>query len=363
MKPCASMSLDLDNAWSYLKIHGDPGWERYPSYLDFFIPFFLDLLDRYKLTITFFVVGRDAADPRNAEALGMLAGRGHEVGNHSLSHEPWFHLYGRERLRREVLEAEEHIHRATGARPAGFRGPGYSWSPRLFELLAQRGYRYDASLLPTSIGPLARRYYFRKSGLPREEMARRSRLLGSFSDGLRPVKSFLWRTGNGESLLEIPVTTMPGLKLPFHLSYLLFLSRYSRRLALAWLKTGLALCRISGTQPSFIFHPLDLLDAGQVPELRFFPGMDLPGEEKLRMFDLLIGEIRRHYTLVGMGEHAGALLRGGRLKSLACSPSPGGDPGENHEENHDENHEENHGGILGGNHVYRRRRAAEEPGS
>jgi hypothetical protein len=347
MKPYASMSLDLDNAWSYLKIHGDSGWERYPSYLDFFIPFFLDVLDRYGLSITFFVVGRDAADPRNADALGLLTRRGHEVGNHSLHHEPWFHLYDRERLGREVLESEEHIHRATGARPAGFRGPGYSWSPPLFQLLAQQGYRYDASLLPTSIGPLARRYYFRKSGLPREEMARRSRLLGSFSDGLRPVSSFVWSTGNEESLLEIPVTTMPGLKLPFHLSYLLFLSRYSRGLALLWLKTGLLLCRMSGTQPSFIFHPLDLLDAGQVPELRFFPGMDIPGDEKLRMFDLLIGEIRRHYTLVSMGTHADALLRGGGLKHIPCSPSSG----------------ENPGGNLGGDHAYRRRRAAARPRS
>jgi hypothetical protein len=26
-KPLASLSLDLDNLWSYMKTHGDPGWE------------------------------------------------------------------------------------------------------------------------------------------------------------------------------------------------------------------------------------------------------------------------------------------------------------------------------------------------
>jgi hypothetical protein len=34
MKPAASISLDLDNLWSYLKTQGAPGWESFPSYLD-----------------------------------------------------------------------------------------------------------------------------------------------------------------------------------------------------------------------------------------------------------------------------------------------------------------------------------------
>ena len=27
MKPIASLSLDLDNKWSYMKTHGDAGWD------------------------------------------------------------------------------------------------------------------------------------------------------------------------------------------------------------------------------------------------------------------------------------------------------------------------------------------------
>ena len=34
MKPLASLSLDLDNEWSYLKTHGDVSWEALPSHLD-----------------------------------------------------------------------------------------------------------------------------------------------------------------------------------------------------------------------------------------------------------------------------------------------------------------------------------------
>ena len=69
MKPIASLSLDLDNLWSYMKTHGDLGWENFPSYLDSFIPQVLDILDQLNLKITFFIVGQDAALKKNEEAL------------------------------------------------------------------------------------------------------------------------------------------------------------------------------------------------------------------------------------------------------------------------------------------------------
>ena len=44
-KPLASISLDLDNQWSYMKIHGDEGWDAYPSNFDIFVPHILDVLE------------------------------------------------------------------------------------------------------------------------------------------------------------------------------------------------------------------------------------------------------------------------------------------------------------------------------
>ena len=82
-KPLASISLDLDNQWSYMKIHGDEGWEKYPSYFDIFIPHVLDILDELNLKITFFIVGKDAENDANRKYLKMITQRGHEVGNHS----------------------------------------------------------------------------------------------------------------------------------------------------------------------------------------------------------------------------------------------------------------------------------------
>lgn len=310
MKPYASISLDLDNQWSYMKTHGDAGWETYPSYLDIFVPHVLDALDRNGMKITFFIVGQDAVLEKNRDALGLLTERGHEVGNHSFHHEVWLPRYSKDEIKKEITDAEEAIERATGQKPEGFRGPGFTWSRELFDVLRENNYLYDASMLPTYLGPLARMYYFRTADLTEEEKVQREGIYGSLKDGLKPVKPFFMNSGNGRKLLEIPVSTMPFFKVPFHLSYLLYLSRFSEDLMYFYLNSAIALCRITGTEPSFLLHPLDLLGKDQVSELAFFPGMDISGEKKARLFDTVIKKLSDHFTLVNMSTHAKSMTNG-----------------------------------------------------
>src|ERR1700728_4195386 len=106
MKPIASLSLDLDNKWSYMKTHGDVGWDAYPSYFDLLIPRVLEQLRRHDLTITFFVVGQDAVLEKNQATLASLSAAGHEIGNHSFKHEPWLHLYTDEEIEIELRTAQ-----------------------------------------------------------------------------------------------------------------------------------------------------------------------------------------------------------------------------------------------------------------
>jgi len=327
-RPLASVSLDLDNLWSYMKTHGDAGWESRPTYLPVFLPPVLDALDRLGLRITFFVVGVDAARAENAAALRSVTERGHEVGNHSFEHEPWLHRYPREQLEREIADAEEAIVGATGQRPIGFRGPGFSWSADLFEILLDRGYLYDASTLPTFLGPLARAYYFWTAKLSPEDRAERAALFGSVRDGLRPIKAYRWRMANRRTLLEIPVTTFPGIRTPFHLSYLLYLSRISERLMLGYLRAAAAACRLTGTQPSFLLHPLDLLGGDQAPALAFFPGMDLTGERKRELFHRVLTVLGEYFTLVNMSTHARSLDTRSNLavRKPEGAPSAGNGP-------------------------------------
>jgi peptidoglycan-N-acetylglucosamine deacetylase len=301
-KPIASLSLDLDNQWSYMKIHGDPGWESFPSYLDVLVPRVLELLVQRGLHITFFVVGQDAALEKNHRALQAIAARGHEIANHSFSHEPWLHLYSCQRIQEEIESAEEQITEVTGQRPVGFRGPGFSFSEAALKVLEQRGYLYDASTFPTYFGPLARCYYFLRSNLNKEDQKNRGSLFGSFADGLRPLKPYRWHGRNG--LLEIPVTTMPILRAPIHLSYILFLSTFSAVLALRYIRTALALCRLTGVSPSLLLHPLDFLGEDDQIGLEFFPAMRLRRDAKLQ----LVAEVLRIYCnefhVVTLRQHA-----------------------------------------------------------
>ena len=131
-KRLASLSLDLDNQWSYMKTHGDDAWSTYPTYLDWAVPRILEFLDQRDLQITFFIVGQDAVRDVNVPALRAIGDAGHEIGNHSFNHEPWLHLYDEDELNTELENAEEAIKAATGVMPVGFRGPGFSLSPSTF---------------------------------------------------------------------------------------------------------------------------------------------------------------------------------------------------------------------------------------
>lgn len=317
-KPIASLSCDLDDRWAYMKTHGNPSWTTLPSYLDVVVPRILSCLNRHQLTATFFLVGQDAALPKNQEQLRAISAAGHEIGNHSFHHDPWLHRYAEDDLVRELAMAEEHIERATGQRPIGFRGPGYSLSETTVMELAKRGYLYDASTLPTFIGPLARAYFFMSSAFTREEADCRNAIFGGLRDGFRRIQPYRWNVG-GQGLIEIPVTTMPFLRLPIHFSYVLYLSLYSPVLAERYFRASLHLCRLAGVQPSLLLHPLDFLGQHESSGVEFFPGMTLPLEQKLERIDSLVARLSQAFRVLPMRDHARALAHNVALPLLSVT--------------------------------------------
>ncbi len=311
----ASISLDLDDQWSYMKVHGDEGWETFPSYLDVFLPVVLDKLDELDVKITFFIVGQDAAIEKNHKVLQSIVERGHEVGNHSFHHESWLKTYSKEKIEQEIEKAEEAILTATGKRTNMFRGPGFSWSNDLLEVLEKRNYIFDASILPTYISPLMRQYYFWNSKLSKEEKENRKELFGSFKEGFYPLKPFTWDFKNKKKLLEIPVTTMPVFKIPFHQSYLLYISNVSMGLMKLYLRFSIFMCKITKTSPSYLLHPLDLVGKDHVPALAFFPGMNIKSERKLKIFEIAIQTLKDNFELLPMEKFTEKLS--GNLKTIA----------------------------------------------
>lgn len=318
-RPTASLSLDLDNLWSYLKVHGDPEWSSLPSYLELVVPRILDFLKERELRLTVFVVGQDAALKAHGRVLRSIADAGHEIGNHSFHHEPWLHTRGMAAVEGELDRAEQAILQATGQRPGGFRGPGFCLGADLLEVLARRGYDYDCSTLPTSVGPLARMYYFLKSDLDAAERRRRGELFGGFRAAFGPLKPYRWQLDAG-SLTEVPVTTLPFLRTPIHISYVLYLGTWSERLARFYFDRAMASCRLFDVAPSLLLHPLDFLGCDDVDCLSFFPGMNLEASTKLARLSDHLDSFTRRFEPLPIGEYVEAL--GDALLPVRLPPAP-----------------------------------------
>jgi hypothetical protein len=321
MNRVASLSIDLDDLWAYQMIHGDPSWTDRPSYLATAVPRALQLFADHRLSVTWFIVGFDATVPANQELLASVPAAGHDIGNHSFLHEPWLHRYHRDAIEADLTRSHEAIVEATGVTPTGFRGPGYTINGDILSVLITAGYRYDASSLPTYIGPLARWYYFRGAAFDPEERRLRSDLYGHVRDGLRPLRPHRFQDAHG-SILEIPVTTLPWLRAPFHFSYLLYLSGYSERAAAGYLRAALRGCSMAGIGPSLLLHPLDLIGADDVPDLAFFPGMGMPGAIKRQRLDRYLAMVAERFDVVAVGEHADRLRGTAAAGRTIDLPSP-----------------------------------------
>ena len=96
----------------------------------------LDLLDKYSVKATFFVSVVNAQ--RFPEIIKDMLSRGHSIGNHSLSHNPFLMLTSFKNLYREISEAQQ-ILRNMGIRTLVFRPPVGIVNPKLSPILNKLG--------------------------------------------------------------------------------------------------------------------------------------------------------------------------------------------------------------------------------
>jgi peptidoglycan-N-acetylglucosamine deacetylase len=306
MKPFLNLSLDLDNKWSYLKTAGRPAWKDFPSYLPTACEHIRTILTQANVSSTIFVVGQDLLNNENVDAVRQLTDAGHDLGNHSFHHEPWLHLYDREKIAYELDKTDELLGQVGGRHSLGFRGPGYSDSPLVHAALVERGYRYCASQMSSCLGPVARGYYFLKTGLKREQRRGREKLFGSFAAGFGKNKPYQLPLGSPR-LWMIPVTVIPLFRTPFHFSYLQYVAEKSPALAKTYLALALKLCRTLNVQPSMLLHPLDFLGGDEEPELAFFPGMKQAGDVKRARLLGYLRYLSKYYNVQTLGEAAAQL--------------------------------------------------------
>ena len=98
----------------------------------------LDVLAKYKVPATFFMIGKHAAE--EPELVDEVIARGHEIGNHSMNHLRLSRLDDRSRIA-EIESAERVLRRSASAKPLLFRFPYGQDSFGLFSFAVSRGHR------------------------------------------------------------------------------------------------------------------------------------------------------------------------------------------------------------------------------
>lgn len=269
-------------------------------------------LDGYGVRATLFMVGADFHPAGNHPVIRSMAARGHEIANHTATHAQGFRLLSAAGQEAEIAGMEEACVAVTGARPVGFRAPGWNMSNSAIDILARRGYRYDSSVFPTSMTPALKvlhRLHTRRAE-PIEQTT-----LGPLSYMRAPVEPYrasvgrLERPGDGP-LIELPVTVVPVLRIPFFATFLVTTGMR----VFDW---SLSALRRARRPIQFQFHLSDFVDytaghlADEVPRdgsgLYVSKGLRLPLDRKIAMFSTVMDRLTETCDFVTLRDWAAAI--------------------------------------------------------
>lgn len=208
------LSVDLDDVGCYHAIHGlpAPSPETAGVVLERCLPRFLELLEETGSRATFFVIGRDLqrdlqAGGRGAAVLRQAVAAGHELGNHSFAHAYDLVTWEPAAVYEDLRNCDTLL-RGLGARPNGFRAPGYTHDEVLLQQVGALGYRYDSSLLPSPPYYLAKLAAIGWKALRGRRSASMAAGWRSFVGPERPHYM------PGPGLWEVPVSVSSVLRLP-----------------------------------------------------------------------------------------------------------------------------------------------------
>jgi len=298
-RPVATVSIDVDPVDLHLIGYGFPGLPADSLVYSHALPRFAEVFARCGVRATFFVVGRDAA--AQAPVLAGLVGAGHEVASHSFSHPMAFASLGPAGMRDELEKSRAALEAATGHAVSGYRSPNFDMDRAGLAMLAECGYRYDASAYPSLFLIPARLLLAFKSTDRRAVMRLK---LWPFSFDRGPS---VFRFG-ARAVREFPAAMTPGLRFPIYhtLRYALGDVRFARALD-GFVRRGESL--------SYVLHAVDALGQSEDrvdPRLAKHPGMDWPLARKLELLEKTLRSIVERFAVatfeerVASGEPAAA---------------------------------------------------------
>lgn len=311
-----SFNINYDSLFSPLSI--DRSSMRDPSFFVVADRFF-SFADKHDFKFTIFIVGKDLENPEVAARVRSWSMAGHEIGNHSLTHNPNLGSLPIAEMEYEIVRSHELIAQCTGKEPRGFISPSWSTSPTLVELLINNNYLYDTSIFPSYFQYLVflKLMFLTKKkhkGFNVSYKLRRDNKVFLFA----PREPYFLRPDSlikehHDGLLTIPVPVVTPLRIPcWHTMYFIF----GRQITSWLIKRALK----EYDDFYYLFHPMDLLNYDQdLPdgfakkyehELTAFERLDVPYDIKEKYakeaIEMICQSGRRFVTLEEMARDIGS---------------------------------------------------------
>ncbi|MDP3989957.1 MAG: polysaccharide deacetylase family protein [archaeon] len=287
-KKIATIQVDLDGLWTNLQYYGHDSQISPDVVIESSIKRYLDLFDEFNVKATFFVIGKDIEVPEKKVLFKEIFERGHELANHTYSHIFGFRKLSSEEKITEIKQTEELIYSITGKKPVGFKAPGYDSDSRVIGLLVANNYLYDSSIIPTFAYPLLMRINnIFSGGIKRTHGPK-------WSWAFAPNKPYFpslkkeWKRGK-TSLLEVPCTTMPFLKVPIHMTFAI-------KLGYPYFRLSYELVKRTNSVLNYEFHAADLSDKISDSRLGHLNGV--PIEKRIKLVRKILKDITRDYEIV-----------------------------------------------------------------
>ena len=300
----ANISVDFESLYHYAVTLGLNHPDRYRDY-DRIVDRFLDLFSETGVRATFFMVGDDVRSKKLApDVLRRMVAAGHELANHTMTHPHNLSRLPRARKEDEIVATGRLLESVTCQRVVGFRAPCLDVDEEVVDILERHGYWYESSVLPfylkqvhaAAIGLIARGR-FRSTGAWQNSFAP--------ANPYTPRRGKLHRRGT-RAITEIPIATVPILRMPFYSTIHFALGRKS-------FDASYALVRRGRSQFTYELHSIDLADCGPDGLRERYPGIDRhpclkrPASENRAFLAYAIRRFQQDFTLTTMREMVGAL--------------------------------------------------------
>jgi peptidoglycan-N-acetylglucosamine deacetylase len=298
----ANISIDFESLYHYSETLGLNHPDRDRDY-ERIVDRFLDLFAELGVQTTFFMVGDDIRLGKlTPEVLRRMAGAGHELANHTMTHPHNLSRLSLARKEEEVAGTGRLIEDVTGQRVVGFRAPCLDVDEVVVDILERHGYWYESSVLPFYLKQVQELAYglithgqFRSTGAWQNSFAP--------GDPYMPARGHLHRRGS-RRITEVPIATVPFVRFPFYSTIHFAFGRTS-------FDASYAVVRRARPQFTYELHSIDLADyhedglAERYPGIGRHPCLRQPAKQNREFLRYAIRRFQQDYTLKTMREMVG----------------------------------------------------------